>query len=99
MPDTTLRRDFLKASASAAALIALPATTSRAAGANDRLRVGLIGCGGRGTHDAGLFANTPNVEVSYVCDTDQGRLASAAKGLHVSAAGVVSDLRRILDDK
>ncbi len=53
------RRDFLKKStgASVAALTAVSA--SRVAGANDRLNVGLIGCGGRGTFDARLMRGTP----------------------------------------
>jgi len=46
------RREFMKTSAAAgvAAWTAVSATQVR--GANDRLRVGLIGCGGRGTLDA-----------------------------------------------
>ena len=52
------RRDFLtSAGAGAAALTALSA--SRVYGANDRLHVGLIGCGGRGTFDARLMRGTP----------------------------------------
>ena len=38
-----------------------------------KIRVGLIGCGGRGLHDAELFQNSPNVEIAYVCDPDEGR--------------------------
>ncbi len=53
------RRDFLKKStgASVAALTAVSA--SRVRGANDRLNVGLIGCGGRGTLDARLMRGAP----------------------------------------
>ena len=40
-----------------AALTAVSA--SRVLGANDRLNVGLIGCGGRGTFDARLMRGTP----------------------------------------
>ena len=51
------RREFLKATsagvAAAAALTGASITASQ--GANDKLTVGLIGCGGRGTHDAQLF--------------------------------------------
>jgi predicted dehydrogenase len=45
------RRDFIKASAAAAALSAVsPGLSNRAhAAGSDRVRVGLIGCGGRGT--------------------------------------------------
>jgi len=52
------RREFLKkASQGAAALTAISA--GQVYGANDRLRVGLIGCGGRGTFDARLMRGTP----------------------------------------
>jgi len=52
------RRDFLKAAGvGAAALSAV--SYPRVYGANDRLRVGLIGCGGRGTFDARLMRGTP----------------------------------------
>ena len=52
------RREFLSKTARAGlALTALSA--SRVSGANDRLRVGLIGCGGRGTFDARLMRGTP----------------------------------------
>ena len=58
MFDHTTRREFIeRATASAAALAALSAANACCAkGANDKLVVGLIGCGGRGMHDAGLFA-------------------------------------------
>ena len=51
------RRDFLKTAGTAAAWSAVSA--QRVYGANDRLRVGLIGCGGRGTFDARLMRGTP----------------------------------------
>jgi len=51
------RRDFLWTAGAGAALSAVSA--DRVYGANDRLRVGLIGCGGRGTFDARLMRGTP----------------------------------------
>jgi predicted dehydrogenase len=48
MPIRTSRRQFL-ASASAAATLSVPAASyARIAGANERISIGLIGCGGRG---------------------------------------------------
>ena len=67
-------------------------------GANERLLVGLIGCGGRGGHDAGLFQKTDNVEVTAVCDVDEGRRRLAAKGLGVASGRAFDDMRRLLDD-
>src|SRR5262245_52436797 len=101
MHQQTSRREFLEqASAGIVAAAALGGThASGASSPNDKLIVGLIGCGGRGVHDAGLFKNTENVELAYVCDVDEGRRNAAAKSLAVEGSKVVSDLRRILDDK
>lgn len=101
MFELSSRRDFLtRASAGAAAITALEAArTCGAKSANSKLVVGLIGCGGRGVHDAGLFKRTPNLELAYVCDVDARRRDAAAKSLDIASGRTVSDLRRILDDK
>jgi predicted homoserine dehydrogenase-like protein len=56
------RRQFL----SSGALTALAA--ERAMGANDRVTVGLIGCGGRGRYVAGLMREAPGVEYGAMAD-------------------------------
>jgi hypothetical protein len=100
MTPATNRRKFLKAATSGVlAATALSGTAATAASANGRLLVGLIGCGGRGMHDAQLFKSNPNVEIAYVCDPDEQRLGLAAKSFGVPAKGVISDMRRMLDDK
>lgn len=101
MSDRTNRREFLgHASAGLVAATALSGGRARGAGsANDKLVVGLIGCGGRGTHDAGLFKNSPGVAVAYVCDVDESRRTAAAEHLGVDPDRAVHDLRRILDDE
>lgn len=94
------RRKFLKQTAAGLAGAVALATrrTARAGLASDKLVVGLIGCGGRGTHVAGLFAGIDQVEIAYVCDPDQGRLGQAANHFGVDSSQAVGDLRRILDD-
>ena len=94
------RREFL-ALTSAGLLVASAIGTAHAApkSANDKLVVGLIGCGGRGNHDAGLFRKLPNVEVAYVSDVDDNRRAAAAKSFEIPSSRAVADLRRMLDDK
>ena len=101
MPASTNRREFLQAaSAGVAAAAALsPAAVRAANAANDKLIVGLVGCGGRGTHDATLFKNTPNVELAYACDVDASRRENIAKNLGLPTSRIVTDMRRILDDK
>jgi predicted dehydrogenase len=105
MPSDSTRREFLEATTAGTATGILAAaalatrTASGAQGASGKLVAALIGCGGRGTHDASLFKNTPNVELAYVCDVDQARRESAAKSLGVPASKAVADMRRVFDDK
>jgi predicted dehydrogenase len=94
------RREFLELSSTAAAAVALSATqTVHAQSANEKLRVALIGCGGRGTNVAGHFKKIPNVDVVSVCDVDETRRAKAILALGIEPSRGVGDLRRILDDK
>jgi len=94
------RREFLElTTASLLAASAIGTTQAAPKGANEKLVVGLIGCGGRGNHDAGLFRKTANVEVAYVSDVDDNRRAAAAKSFELPSNRAVADLRRMLDDK
>jgi predicted dehydrogenase len=94
------RRDFLKTTAlGATTTAAATAVTTRPAhGANDRVQIGLIGCGGRGTGVVRDFARLEQVDVRYVCDPDAGRVANAVKQLS-DQPQPVGDLRKVLDDK
>ena len=77
-PSTVTRRDFIKASATLAAGVALTAPSlsarerARSIGANDRIRIGIIGCGERGrtAHMAGIHAHlaTTNFEIVALAD-------------------------------
>ena len=53
------RREFVKNSVNAGIAAWTAVSADRVFGANERLRVGLIGCGGRGTFDARLMRGTP----------------------------------------
>ncbi len=91
--DHPSRRSFLKTTTAASAL----AWTGgiNALGANERLTVGLIGCGGQGAHVASAFAETG--EIAFVCDPDEARRRQVRQ--KVGAKQEVADLRRVLDDK
>lgn len=74
---TADRRDFLAATS---ALLAGSLTeTARGFAANDTLRVGLIGCGGRCRHLAKSFPGLPNVTITAVCDVWDNNLAEGLK--------------------
>ena len=65
MAELTLhRRDFVRA----AAVSMTAASYSRVLGANDRVQLGLIGCGGRGRSVMGTFLEDRQVDVAAVCD-------------------------------
>ncbi len=100
----TDRRQFLKQTgALVAGTAALGfANSTRAAGANDKIVMGIIGPGGQGTNLLKSFAAQKDVEFAYVCDVDADRLAKAAKEVETitgKAPKSVKDLRHILDDK
>lgn len=96
--DSNNRRDFLRTAtrfASTSAIGMTAASYSRVLGANDKLNLGLIGAGDRGTHDMGLFQNKPEVRVSAVCDIF-GQKVSAVQQKAPEAKGF-SDHRKLLD--
>lgn len=73
MPSTPSRRDFLKTASLGAAAVSMSARSyARVAGANDRIRIGIIGCGSRGMgdHMTGIHNHDKkeNVEIVAVCD-------------------------------
>jgi predicted dehydrogenase len=86
------RRQFLRSGA-AAALAA-----QRIRGANDRIAVGLIGCGGRGRYVAGLMREAPGVEYGAVADVYLPN-AERAKEWAGPRAQAYHDFRRLLERK
>jgi predicted dehydrogenase len=67
-------------------------------GANDRVQLGVIGVGSRGTDDMGRFVANQDCAVVAVCDVAKSRLetAVAKSGGTVASYG---DYRRVLDRK
>ena len=73
------RRKFLATtSAAAGASLLIGGTRARGnfQGANERVRVAVVGCGGRGgSHIGGWTEDVENVEIAYLVDPDE-RIAS-----------------------
>ena len=61
------RREFLGGVTKGAAAFTA-ASYSRIQGANDKILLGVVGPGARGSHVMGLFQKNPKVEVTAVCD-------------------------------
>lgn len=84
MSTSMTRRSFLQQSAIGTTLVHAWTATSYSdiAGANERLRLGIIGCGGMaGAHMAGLLTmkESDNVDIAAVCDVYQKRLDAFAQ--------------------
>jgi len=107
------RREFLEQSISlgtagaalfaARAEAATAASYSRVLGANDRIRVALIGCGGMGRADLRDFLKVKNIECVALCDVDDSQVAKTIKEIAEPAAqkpGLTTrDFRKVLELK
>ena len=101
------RREFLKTGAKAVAAATAAERVRRwsapgdVLGANDRVRVAIIGLRGRGENHIQAYGALPNVEIAALCDVDDNvlreRLAQVQK--LGSQPKTYSDIRRVLEDK
>lgn len=73
-------------------------SAERVLGANDTVRVGLIGCGGRGRYVARLMREAPNVAFTAVADVYRNN-ADAAREWAGSEARAFGDFRKLLELK
>ena len=89
------RRKFIGTMASG--LATTLASSTGVLGANQRLRIGVIGAGQRGTELVHHALACPNVELAAFADVYTKRLDDARK--LVPAAAIYLDHRRLLDDK
>jgi predicted dehydrogenase len=100
------RREFLNTSVRGAAgismgMAALSLPSSRALGANERINVALIGCGGRGSMNARTMIEC-GAEINYLCDLNDERLAKAAEFLadvQQRKPKHLKNMRKVFDSK
>jgi predicted dehydrogenase len=95
------RRSFLKTSALAAG-VATAASVKKVVGANDRVRVAVVGLNGRGWDHVRGYQGLQGVEVAYFCDADERvlnrRLADCEK-IGLAKPQTYVDIRKLLEDK
>jgi len=103
------RRQFLTTSTAATALVpsmlaaaSLPSqsATGKVLGANDRIRLGVIGCGGMGRGNLATFLGNPEVDCAVICDVDDAQLAQGVELVEKHRQrrpDTVTDFRRVLD--
>ncbi len=100
------RREFLKQSLAAGTALAVCGTKSsaRISGANNRLRVAVVGINHRGgSHISGVLGQD-NVELVYIVDPDKKALERRLKDVEKKSNGksdckAMTDIRQVLDDK
>lgn len=90
------RRYFLPTAAVGAAYAA------RAVAAGNKINVAIIGLGGQGRHLTGKFSSMPDVQIAYLCETDERRYEEGAKLVETNSGKrppLLRDFRKALDDK
>jgi predicted dehydrogenase len=98
------RRKFLKTSAAmAGTCLAAPAIAKGRMSANERIRVGLLGMGGRMRSHVRALSQMEgdNVEIAAVCDCDQSRIDALPKTypeLKDKKLSVYKEMREMFDD-
>ncbi|MDA8685848.1 Gfo/Idh/MocA family oxidoreductase [Robiginitalea sp.] len=102
---TFLRTGALGAAATAAAFALPPKLWAKSfgpIGANNRIRIGLIGCKGMGFSDLSSLMRLPDMEVAALCDVDSNVLNQRIA--EITAAGrpkpdTYTDYRKLLERK
>jgi predicted dehydrogenase len=102
------RREFLERSMLASLALSTggraadsPSTTGTVP-SSERIRVGVVGCGGMGRGDLATFLQYPEVDCPVLCDVDDRMLAEASKLVEETRnhrPDTVKDFRRVLERK
>ncbi len=96
------RRDFIRTSMAVGAGLAMATPASRVLGANNDIRLGIIGVGGQGTGHMGYFSKIPGVRLVAISDADRNQLERAAARFEKNGGAKLKtyqDFRKLLDDK
>ncbi len=99
----THRRTFIKAAGGSAlgiCLAAQQAPAARVLGANDTIRMGIIGNGSRGSHHMRMFGKEKNVKIVAVADVDRShreRAVSIVENVNGTKPDAYDDFRKIID--
>lgn len=91
------RRSFLRTAALAGTALAAPSL--HVLGANDQIRLAIIGLGGKGRQHVELFSAIREVRVAALCDVDPKRLAPEVEKLKQQGMTpfAATDPRRVLE--
>jgi len=101
------RRQFIGKSALATSALAvgakfIPNVHADILGANDKIRLGVIGCGGRGRDVLGVFLTHKEIDCAIVCDVDEAMTNQAAAQVEKARGkkpDIAKDFRRVMERK
>ena len=69
---------------------------------NDTIRMGVVGCGGRGGSHVSAWSSMPNVELVALCDVDESHFGPKLKAIEAKGGkkpATYIDMRKMLEDK
>ncbi len=92
------RRQFMGVGLAAGVASFFPAPAQIVRGANERVRLGSISCGGRANELLGGFKSFSDVDIVALCDPDTARVG-ATKEKYENVQKTFTDCRELLDDK
>ena len=96
------RRDFIRNSMAVGAGLAVAAPASRVLGANNDIRLGIVGVGSQGGGHMGIFSKVPGVRLVAICDADRDHVERRAAGFEKDNGvklQTYTDMRKLLDNK
>src|SRR5690349_5434263 len=97
------RRRFLSSSAAVGAAAILANVRTRALGANDDVRLAIVGVGGRGSDHIKAFSKVKGCRIVALCDADETHLAKAIGAAEAAQKGEAvkgyKDVRKLFEDK
>jgi predicted dehydrogenase len=79
-----------------------PIRKNRRVGKNDKIVIGLIGCGGMGAEDMRQLMGKPEIEVAALCDVDKDRMPNDIKNVtskYGKEPEIFQDYRKMLERK
>jgi predicted dehydrogenase len=101
MPQHVNRRQFVQGAAGAAVVLGTAIRSSGRSFPSDRIRLGLIGCGGRGRQLVQVFCQYSDVDIPIVSDVIESRMVEATKLIqsreHAQKVDQVVEHERILE--
>jgi len=95
------RRNFLKSSISAGVALTLASPYSKVRGANNDIRLAVVGVGGQGSNHIKIFEKLPGVRIVAICDAERNHIQQNVDYFKSKNQKVDTyvDVRKLLEDK